>query len=169
MYGNIPWDCVIWPLKTLSYVSNWQTRDTYVQEYTELFFEGDLWWSSMAMVAEFKSDTFEGMNIHTQFTMNAIWVAKDEFDQPCLTRECRCVIWLWSPRDIVGKKVYHQLANHVSHKQSPFLHEFLMFCYLFSLSIHTDEGKRWDLIFKVCPWSVIANHPEYFPRVFRDK
>ena len=90
MYGNVPWDHVIWPLKTLSYVS--QTCDAYVQEYTELFFKGDLWQSLMAMVAEFKSDTFEGMNIHPQFTMNAIWVTKDEFNQPCLTRECRCVI-----------------------------------------------------------------------------
>ena len=77
MYGNVPWDRVIWPLKTLSYMSNRQTRDTYVQEYTKLFFEGDLWRSSMAMVAEFKSDTFEGMNIHTQFTTNAIWVTKE--------------------------------------------------------------------------------------------
>jgi len=121
------------------------------------------------MALELESDGFESMNIHTQFAMNVIWVTKDEFDQPSLARECGCVIWLWVLRDTAEKKVYGQLAKYMSHKQGLFLHEFLMFCHLFSLSIHTDEGKRWYLIFKVCLRLVIANHPEYYPRIFRAK
>ena len=60
----------------------------------------------MAMTAEFKANFFEGMCIHTQLAMNAIWVTKDEFDHPPLTGERGCMVWPWTLGDLLRKKIH---------------------------------------------------------------